>query len=117
MELGPRNQKNPALVTPEGSDPTKLPMEHPYAIIINPSLLKKLEESLGVYAATSQVPHQLSNSTLLNNYGALYIVNRKELLLPGSFVANRQGRFIKAGAGHFPILRYRSRIFKNYLNG
>ena len=89
MELGPRNQRNPTLVTPEGSDPTELPVEHPYAMIIDPSLLEKSDESLGVYAAASQVPYQLSDSTLLDNCGALHIVNRKELLFPGLFVADR----------------------------
>ena len=54
------------------------------AAIINLRIIGELGNSV-VFSTIGRFCYLLSNSTLIDNYGALYIVNRKELLEQGTF--------------------------------
>jgi hypothetical protein len=72
------------------------------AALINPTLLYL--ESLGVYLTIDFNAYPLSYSTILNNGAALYLVNNKELLVPGSFKKSAWLETVEASTQAFPIL-------------
>jgi hypothetical protein len=59
--------------------------------------------------------HLLSNLTLFDNYGAVYLVNNKALLKPGLF-SKLNKRIIKAGTFSIPIISYNTQVIKNVFN-
>ena len=61
--------------------------------------------------------HPLLASTLLNNYKAIYLINNKDLLKPGSFIKASYNKCIKAGSSSFLILRRGIKVIKKTLNG
>ena len=54
------------------------------ATIIDLYIIGELSNSI-VFSTISRFYYLLSNSTLIDNYGILYIVNYKELLKRGTF--------------------------------
>jgi hypothetical protein len=83
------------------------------AALIDPKLLN---ESIGIYATSSGTPHHLSKSTLLDNCGAMHLVNSKDLLEPGSFVPNKDS-IVESGISSIPIEGYGSRIMRKVIDG
>jgi hypothetical protein len=59
--------------------------------------------------------HLLSNSTLFNNYRAIYLVNNKALLKPGLF-SKLNKRIIKTGTSSIPIISHSTQVIKNVFN-
>ncbi|KAK3897366.1 hypothetical protein C8A05DRAFT_39082 [Staphylotrichum tortipilum] len=85
--------------------------------ILDPRLLAADEESLGVFTTFNCSVHQLSQSILLDNCGALHVVNDKSCLLPGTFVEAEEGDRAEAGTTDFPILGRGTWLLKNVLRG
>ena len=56
-----------------------------------------LDESLGVFTVIGRNRHPLSDSTLLDNCGAVHIVNRKDLLEPGTMSYPRESEYVQSG--------------------
>jgi hypothetical protein len=54
-------------------------------------------------------------STLLDNYGAMHLVNSKDMLVLGSFVLN-QGSIVKLGILSILIKGYGSKIIQKILD-
>jgi hypothetical protein len=65
------------------------------AYIIDPTLLLKLGE--GIYAILNFLAYLFLDNTLLNNYRAVYLVNSKEILIPGLFRKSGAADFIDTG--------------------
>lgn len=61
--------------------------------------------------------YQLSASTLIDNCGALHLVNTRDLLKPDSFVLAEYGEVVEAGTTFFLIAGKGTRVLKNVLNG
>jgi hypothetical protein len=59
--------------------------------------------------------HSLSNSTLFNNYKAVYLVNNKVLLKPGLFSKSNK-RTIKAETSSILIISHGTQVIKNVFN-
>ncbi len=57
------------------------------------------------------------DNTLLNNYRAVYLVNSKEILIPGLFRKLRVTNFIDIGTQSILIISRGLRVIKNYLAG
>jgi hypothetical protein len=62
---------------------------------MDPTLLLELGE--GMYATLDFLAHPFSDSTLLDNCGAVYLVNSKEMLVPGLFRKLGVADFVDAG--------------------
>jgi hypothetical protein len=62
---------------------------------MDPTLLLKLGE--GIYATLDFLAYLFSDSTLLNNYRAVYLINSKEMLVPGLFRKLGVADFIDIG--------------------
>jgi hypothetical protein len=60
--------------------------------IIDPTLLLKLGDR--IYATLNFLAYLFLDNTLLNNYKAIYLVNNKEILIPGLFRKLRVTNFI-----------------------
>jgi hypothetical protein len=80
--------------------------------VIDPAILNL---SNGIYAAHSTEPHVLASSTLLDNCGAMHLVNQRSLLDPDSFKRTDKNEWVDAGASSFPISGYGTRTLKNAL--
>jgi hypothetical protein len=57
------------------------------------------------------------DSTLLNNYRAIYLVNSKEILVPGLFRKLGVTDFVDTGTQSILIISRGLRVIKNYLVG
>jgi hypothetical protein len=66
----------------------------------------------GVYVARLFSKHPLALSIFLNNYGLLYLVNDKHLLVPGSFRL-AYDKYVEAETILFPIKGHGTCIIKN----
>ena len=87
------------------------------AAIIDPMLLTR-EPGIGIYATQLDFSrHPFSQSTLLDNCGAMHVVNNKALLDEGSFVPARVGECVEAGTTQFLIIGRGTRTIKNVVNG
>ncbi len=84
--------------------------------ILDPEDIYGKDKALGVYTALSTTQHPLSQSTLLDNCGALHLVNTIDLLEPGTFQPST-GKFVEAGTTDFPIIGYGKRVIRKILNG
>jgi hypothetical protein len=67
-----------------------------------------------VYAARSFSKYPLALSTFLNNYGLLYLINDKHLLMPESF-RPIYDKYVKAKTILFSIKGHKTRIIKNVI--
>ncbi|KAH8598601.1 hypothetical protein B0O99DRAFT_506280, partial [Bisporella sp. PMI_857] len=84
------------------------------AAVIDPTLMENIQQ---VYATLRGTKHPLSKSTLLDNCGAMHLVNAKELLEPGSFKEATSDECVEAGSSYLPILGRGKRRIKNALAG
>lgn len=73
-------------------------------------------EPNGIYTTRTQGPGILSSSTVLDNCGALHLVNDVSLFEEGSVVYEVKGR-VEAGATSYPIVARGTRVLRNVLNG
>ncbi|RYC59189.1 hypothetical protein CHU98_g7038 [Xylaria longipes] len=85
--------------------------------VIDPTMLSLLTENPGAYSTLKWSPHALSESTLIDNCGALHFVNSKELLDYGSFVEAVDGEAVDARTTQFPIMGTGTRALKGVLVG
>jgi hypothetical protein len=67
-----------------------------------------------VYAARLFSKHSLALSTLLNNYGLLYLINDEHLLVPESF-RPAYDKYVKAEIISFSVKSHGTRIIKNVI--
>jgi hypothetical protein len=58
----------------------------------------------------------LANSTLINNYGIIYLVNDKNLLVLGSFIQAQNKESVKASIISFLIFKKSKQVITNILN-
>ena len=87
------------------------------ACIIDMSLLET-EEIMGVYSTTGlSTRHPLADSTLVDNCGAMHLVNAKELLVPGSIVKAKHNDVVQSGTSWLPVTGRGKRIIQNVLAG
>lgn len=87
------------------------------AALIDPMLLQHDPQSLGIYTTMDFNAHPLSKSTILDNGGALHLVNSMELLEPGSYTKAVGVKCVEAGTQAFPIQGTGTRVIKNSVNG
>jgi hypothetical protein len=69
-----------------------------------------------VYTTLNLSRHPLSLSTLFDNCGAIYLVNNKSLLVPGSFVKSKGLEHVEAGLSSLPIIGRGTRVLKGLLD-
>lgn len=62
-------------------------------------------EPASIFTLSTKLPHQLSESTLLNNYGASHLINTQNLLIPSSFRVAELGDRVEVGTTSFLIIR------------
>ena len=80
------------------------------ACVIDMSLLET-EEIMGVYAtALPLTRHPLADSTLVDNCGAMHLVNSKALLVPGSFVKSSSYDMVQTGTTSLPVVGRGKRV-------
>jgi hypothetical protein len=82
---------------------------------MDPTLLLKLGE--GMYTTLDFLAYLFLDSTLLNNYRAVYLVNSKEMLIPGLFRKLGVADFVDIGTQSILIISRGLRVIKNYLVG
>ncbi len=82
--------------------PTAYFLDNINACIINPTLLLKLGE--GIYAILDFLAYPFLDSTLLDNYRAIYLVNSKEMLVPGLFRKLGVADFVNTGTQSILII-------------
>jgi hypothetical protein len=61
-------------------------------------------------------PHPLSDLTLFDNCGALYLVNSKDLIMAGTFRSSGPNNIVEAGTQSIPVVSRRIRLIKGILN-
>jgi hypothetical protein len=84
--------------------------------LVDPILIIQ-EPRQGIYVTLDFSRHPLSQSTLLDNYGAIHLVNSKELIDPGTFVKAKIDDYVEAGTTVIPITGRGTRIIRNIVNG
>lgn len=113
---------NPVSGEPQKGKP-KAPLAYPGSInasVIDPSVMRELLNPTLVCSVSSdryeRARHPLSDSTLIDNCGAVHLVNNEELLVEGSFklVSNE---VVLAGTASFPIRGKGKRIIRRVLDG
>jgi hypothetical protein len=72
--------------------------------------------SIRIYATLDFLKHLLLESTLFNNYNAMYLVNNKERLDKGSFVKLLVELVVEAKTFILLITRHGTRTFKGLFN-
>jgi hypothetical protein len=60
--------------------------------------------------------YPLSQSTLLDNYNIIYLVNSKDLINSGTFIKAKINNYVKVGITSLLIIRYSTYIIKNVVN-
>jgi hypothetical protein len=70
-----------------------------------------------MYATLDFLAYPFSDNTLLNNYRAVYLVNSKEMLVPGLFRKSGVADFVDTGTQSILIIGRGLRVIKNYLAG
>ena len=83
--------------------------------LINPMLMVQ-GPGTGVYAMLDFARHLLSASTLIDNCGAIYLVNSKDLLEPRTFVLVTLDKTVKARLLVLLILGHSTCIMKRVLH-
>ncbi|KAF2970752.1 hypothetical protein GQX73_g2825 [Xylaria multiplex] len=99
----------------KGASEGKWPDPNLTCTVIDRTLVKGILTNPGIYTTLGYGLHPLSESTVIDNCGALHLVNTKELLVPGSFVLSEDGESVDAGTTSFPILGRGKRIISNVL--
>lgn len=86
--------------------------------VINLDLLQSEEPivNAGIFTITD-IKHPLSQSTVIDNCGAVHLVNSVSLLEEGSFKRTFGNESVDAGSSTLPVLGYGTRRFNNALNG
>jgi hypothetical protein len=69
-----------------------------------------------VFATIEYRSHPLSDSTLFDNYDALYLVNSKELIIAGTFKSSDPNNTVEAGTQSIPVASRGTRLIKGVLN-
>ncbi|OWP04185.1 hypothetical protein B2J93_4947 [Marssonina coronariae] len=82
------------------------------AALLDPALFEDF--TLGIYS-TLGAPYALSNTTLLDNCAATHLVNREELLVPGSLKIAHPQDCVEAGSSSLPIRGRGIRLMKGVL--
>jgi hypothetical protein len=85
------------------------------ATLLNPTLITA-GPSIRIYATLDFSKHLLLESTLFDNYNAMYLVNNKERLDKGSFVKLLVELVVEAGTFILLITRHGTRTFKGLFN-
>ena len=85
------------------------------AALVNPMLMIQ-SPGQGIYIMLDFSRHPLSQSTLLDNYGAMHLVNSKDLINSGTFIKAKINNYVKAGITSLLIIRRGTRIIKNVVN-
>jgi hypothetical protein len=70
-----------------------------------------------VFATMEYGPYPLSDSTLFDNCGALYLVNSKDLIMAGTFRSSGPNNIVEAGTQSIPVVGRGIRLIKGILNG
>ena len=84
------------------------------AVTIDPTITEQaIEMSEGVYTTIGTNRHPLSSCTLLDNCGALHLVNDHRLLSRGSFKSDQGENYVEAGTSYFRITGRGTRIIKS----
>ena len=86
------------------------------AAVIDPKLMGELG-NWGVFSTIDWSRHPYSNSTLVDNCGALHVVNNKDLFEPGTFRKAGDSDMVYAGTASFPIGGYGRRVMRKVLDG
>ena len=85
-------------------------------IIINPCFLI-IDAGFRIYTiGINFLCYPLSQSTLLNNYKVVHLVNNKSLLVPNTFVLIRGAKTIEYRSSGLLIVGYRVYIIKHVFN-
>ena len=80
------------------------------ATVIDPRVGEEIAKQLGVYSTWQPNDHPLSKSTVVDNCGALHLVNDLALLVPDSIVPAKDGERVDAGTGSWNIEGWGTRI-------
>jgi hypothetical protein len=86
------------------------------AALVDPILIIQ-EPGQGIYATLDFSRHPLLQSTLLDNYGAMHLVNSKELINPGTFVKAKIDDYVEVGTTVIPITGRGTYTIRNIING
>ncbi len=70
-----------------------------------------------MYATLNFLAYPFLDNTLLNNYRAVYLVNSKEMLVPGLFRKLGAADFVDTGTQSILIISRGLQVIKNYLAG
>jgi hypothetical protein len=70
----------------------------------------------GIYIILNFSRYLLSQSTLLDNYSTIYLVNNKNLINSSTFIKVNINNYVKAGITSLLIIRYSTYIIKNIVN-
>jgi hypothetical protein len=71
----------------------------------------------GIYATLDFLKYPLLASTLINNCGAMHLINNKDLLKPNLFIKSSINKSVKAGLSALPIIGRGTRVIRRALNG
>ena len=109
-----QEQKNPSLSSSiDNGRSKKGPPNNVIAVTIDPMIAREATiHPEAVYTSIGSTRHPLSDSTLLDNCGAMHLVNDSRFLIPGSFRPDKEDNFVEAGASQFKIIGRGKRIMK-----
>lgn len=85
-------------------------------VTLDPSDLGIPVESHGLYSTLELRRHPFADSTLIDNCGAMHVVNNRALLDNNSFIASSIDDFAEAGTSRLPITGRGTRTMKNILS-
>ena len=83
--------------------------------LVNPILIIQ-SPGQEIYIILDFSRYLLSQSTLLDNYSTIYLVNSKNLINSSTFIKAKINNYIKAGITSLLIIRYSTYIIKNIIN-
>jgi hypothetical protein len=83
--------------------------------LVNPMLIIQ-SPGQGIYIILDFSRYPLSQSTLLDNCSAIYLVNSKDLINSGTFIKAKINNYVKAGITSLLIIRHSTHIIKNVIN-
>jgi hypothetical protein len=83
--------------------------------LVDPILMIQ-EPRQGIYVILDFSRYPLSQSTLLDNYSTMHLVNSKELINPGTFVKAKIDNYMEAGTTVIPIIGRGTCIIRNIVN-
>lgn len=92
-------------------------MRNSLCAVIDPLQLPIQPYTQGVFATWDSTPHPLSTSTVLDNCGAIHLINSVKHLVPGSFRKATGTDTVEAGTSSLEVLGYGTRRFENVLHG